>query len=167
MGESEKYEVLDGILSKNIGWVNTADTKAGFVFLISTAMLGILAAFLPAWDAFTISSAIWTIISATLLAGSILFLALVNFPELEGPPNSLIFFGTAAKMKRDEFTAKALQGLTSELLMDMAGQCHRTAEIAQYKFRKLQLAFLFLFLAFVPWIITLIVLFPNGPAKIL
>lgn len=162
MENNEKiFGFLDTILSKNISWINVADTKAGFVFLMSTSMAGVLAALMPTFSAMTCLMLWGTAISFFLLGASVLFLFFVNFPHLNGALKSLIFFGGISTVKADKYIEKVLNGTTQEILEDMAFQCHRTAQIASYKFKYLKISFQFLFAAILPWILTIILFYQT------
>jgi hypothetical protein len=41
----ERLDILDKILSRNVAWIGSADTKATLLFGVDTAMLGVLAAY--------------------------------------------------------------------------------------------------------------------------
>ena len=80
------------VLSLQLEWVKTADSKVAPLFAINAAMLGLLVALIKLLPAWTIATAIFSSITVILLAVVILFLALTMFPRLIGPKESNIFF---------------------------------------------------------------------------
>ena len=77
----DKIEILDKILSHNLGWISVADVKITPLLAVDTAMLGVLAFLIPSAKAWTTVPVILAFISAVLLFLSIGLLIAANFPR--------------------------------------------------------------------------------------
>ena len=157
---AEKLDLMDNILSRNINWINTADAKAGFVFLVTTSMLGVIAVLCPSVEELNLTALACSVVALICLCLSIFYLFFVNFPQTDAVKKSLVFFGCISKIEESRYTQKILMGITTEVLEDMAEQCHATAKIATYKFKNLKTSFKFLFFAILPWLASVFLLYP-------
>jgi hypothetical protein len=143
-------------LDRQLELVRTADSKVAPVFAVDAAMLSVLGVRLPAFQSFTPGAAVaWGLAAAALLI-SLVFLGMVAFPRLEGPKESLVFFGTAAKMEAETYVTRLLSSDAGALSRDIALQAHRNAEIASDKFSHLRLASVFMFAALPLWLLALV-----------
>ena len=140
------------ILSLQLEWVRTADSKVAPLFAINIAMLGFLAALIKSLPAWTISPAIFSSITVILLVVSMLFLALTMFPRLIGPKDSSIFFGGISKQSEDKYLSEMSSMTDDEFQKDILRQVYRNAEIANSKYANLRLAFIFTFVSIIPWL---------------
>ncbi len=156
---NDRLDLLDRILSRNIQWIGSADSKAVFLFAVDSAMLGVLATLIPSMRAWTIASGIVTSIASLLLLSSVICVVFVNFPRLHGPRNSLVYFGGISAYDESKYVEKVLQGVSEELLQDFARQCHRNAEISQVKYKFIKNATIFAFVAFPFWIVAISLLY--------
>lgn len=149
---SDQIGFLEANLSRQLGWIAAADSKASFVFAVGTAMLGVLAAVSPnalhEWQPIT---AIVAALAVVILLASLSSLCFATFPRTTGPKGSLIFFGGIAERSREKFRDAVLQLSVEAYASDLAAQCHRNAEIACCKFKWVQRALVALFLSVLPW----------------
>lgn len=145
-------ERSEKILSLQLEWVKTADSKVSPLFAINIAMLGLLAPLLKMLAAWTIAAAIFSTIAVILLALSMLFLALAIFPQLDGPKESNVFFAGIAKQSEEKYKINTLSADEKEYENDILSQAYRNAEIANSKYLNLKLSFLFTFASILPWL---------------
>lgn len=149
----EQLAVGESLLARNLGWIAAADAKASTIFGIDAAMLGVLAALTPTVSGdWQILPAIASFIAAVALLASVTYLALATFPRLDGPKNSIVFFGTAVSLTSQEFTRRVQQGITDELVQDVAAQAFRNAEIARVKYHHLKSSQMLMFLGAALWL---------------
>lgn len=149
---NDKLDLLDRILTKNLAWISSADTKGTLLFAVDSAMLGVLAAIVPSVNRWSIAAAIFTTLASLALAASVCFIVAGMFPRIAGPRNSLVFFGGIASHDEDQYVRKILDGVTEDLLADFARQCHRNAEIAKAKYDLVRKAVVCMFLALPFWL---------------
>lgn len=152
----ERYEK---ILSLQLEWVKTADSKVTPLFAINIAMLGLLSALVKVLPAWTIAAAVSISIAVILLALSMLFLALAMFPRLNGPKESNVFFGGIAKQSEEKFKLNILSDDETEYQNDILSQAYRNAEIASAKYSNIKSAFVFTFASTVPWLAAVYILY--------
>ena len=144
-------------LERNLSWVRAADAKAPPIFAVDAAMLGVLGLRLPHLEQLSLFVILASGLAAAALLASMVFLGLVAFPRLAGPKDSIVFFGTAARLEE----AAYIQRLTNssfgdQLLQDTASQAFRNAEIAAAKYAHLRRAIMALFMAVPFWLAALI-----------
>ena len=154
-----RLDLLDKVLARNVAWIRSADTKATLLLAVNTAMLGVLAALVPAtntWTAYsTLSAAIATI--ALLTSGG--FLVAASFPRLGGPRGSLVYFEGIASHDINEYVTKMVSAESADILADFAKQCHRNAEIAKAKFKHIRSATICVLLSVAPWLVAISLLY--------
>ena len=152
MDHHERTAVLEATLTRQLSWIQSADSKAAFTFAFNTAMLGMLAAVAPKSIAvWTITASIWTAIALLFFLGSLISLTVVSYPRTDGPRGSLIFSLGIAQRSIEQYR-QAIQNLTIEnYIEDLAAQCHRNAEIANTKYSWVRRALISLYLSVLPW----------------
>ncbi|MBW7933844.1 MAG: hypothetical protein H3C62_09590 [Gemmatimonadaceae bacterium] len=147
--------LAERMLDRQLEWVRTADAKVAPVFAVDAAMLGVLGVRLPHLDEFSFAVAVvWGLAAAALLL-SLICLGLVALPRLDGPKESLFFFGTAAKIEAGDYIARLLATDEAHITEDVARQAHRNAEIAATKFAHLKNASLLMFAALPLWLLAI------------
>ncbi len=157
-----RYEIIDGILSRQVGWISAADSKVAPVFAIDTAMLSVIAAIIPPSKSWTVIMVVVTCLAAIALLGSIIFLVGVTFPRMGDPKEqSLIFFGGIACYEEDECIELLSRGLTVGLLEDAARQVHINATIARKKYQYVKWAMRFLFCGMPFWLWSIFMLYAS------
>jgi hypothetical protein len=150
----EQVRIAEVTLTRQLDWVSRADNKASFVIGLETAMVGVLAAVATpprAWDP---ALTVLVCSAIALLAVGFYFIYSATFPELSGPPESLIFFGRIAELPYDHFEIRAVNQALSDYLADLLRQCHQNAVIADKKYRYVKASYRMLSLAAVPWALT-------------
>lgn len=160
MTDFNKISFLEGNLSRQLDWISAADSRGSFIFAFDTAMLGVLAAVAPkTGSVWVVAPAIVASFSALFGLASLLFLCFSSFPRMDGPRNSLIFFGGITERDSKQFV-KAVSELSSEsYVADLSAQCYRNAEIANRKFIWIKRALIALYLSVVPWVVAIILLY--------
>ena len=154
-----EIERLERILSLQLEWVKTADSKVTPLFAINIVMLGLLATLIKVLEEWTIPGAIFSSIAVVSLSLSMLFLALTMFPRLDGPKESNIFFGGIAQQEEKKFISDMLLGDKVKYKNDILSQAYRNAEIAKIKYSNLKLAFIFTFASTIPWLAAIYILY--------
>lgn len=160
MNSIERVAFLEATLTRQLHWIDVADSKVTFGFAVNTTMLGVLAAMTPA------SSAGWSTVPAICASfaiafelAALLFLSFASFPRTLGPKGSLLFFGGITQRNPDQYK-QAVQSLSVKAYTnDLSEQCHRNAEIAAKKFSWVQRALTCVYLSVPPWGLSLWLLY--------
>lgn len=147
-----KIKQAEDNLQRKLDWVSRHDTRIAFVAGILIAMLGVLAnagASTTAWYWY-----IYAIfgISAGLLFTGLILIYFSQYPKTESQNSSLIFFGTIAGMKCDEFKKKFKNMTEEEYLNDLLSQIHINADILNKKFSYLKWSLVLLAVSIIPWL---------------
>ena len=152
MNENERVTFLETTLTRQLHWIDVADSKVTFGFAVNTTMLGVLAVMAPASPAdWSTAAAIVASFAFTLEVAALLFLSFASFPRTHGPKGSLLFFGGITQRSPDQYK-EAVQSLSVEAyITDLTAQCHRNAEIAAQKFAWVQRALICVYLSVLPW----------------
>lgn len=141
----ERFELAQWLLERNLNWIAAAETKAGFVVAIDTALLTGLAAVYDGAKQVECAVACLVTLGATLLCISILFAAFTVRARLTGPDSSLVYFGLVAKMREEDYASSFSAATDEAWLSDLLRQVHRNAQIAEAKHhwtkRSMQAAF--------------------------
>ena len=163
MKANERAALLESTLTKQLHWINVADSKVAFYFAVSTTMLGVLAAKAPARAAdWTTAPAIFASLALALELTALLFLSFASFPRTTGPKSSLLFFGGITQRSLDQYK-RTVRSLGSEAYIDdLSEQCHRNAEIAAKKFSWVQRASICAYLSVLPWALSLWLLYDTS-----
>jgi hypothetical protein len=151
----EKVELLNSILDRNLSWIDAADTKGNLVFVITTAMLGVIAALVPFKKPWTIQAEVCSIITVLFLLSGLIFIILAAFPRMKKYKSSLVFFGGIAAHEEKEYVQKIIDISPDDLAADIAQQCHRTAEIVKVKYTCVKKAIICMFIALPFWAFSL------------
>jgi hypothetical protein len=159
--------ILDKTLDRMLYWIAAADNKVAPVLAIDTAMLGVLAAIAPKPGAWTLLSGTATAITMMLLFTSLGLLFFASFPRTVGPKGSLVFFGGITERDQESFVTEMSNLPASRYRDDLAIQCYRNAEIAGQKYRFVRLAMTALFLAIIPWILAVYLVYGTGADRFL
>lgn len=150
----EAIEKAEKLLERLLQWVGRFDTRTSVIVGIAVAMLGVIATVSPALAKWTFWFWVFFLATAGLLAGCLVALYFGLFPRTNSPNSSLLYFGTIADLKADEFQRRLRAQSNSEYLDDLADQAHRNAQILQRKFTCLKIALALILLAAFPWAIT-------------
>jgi hypothetical protein len=129
--QKELIERAETNLERQLAWIGRYDTRVAFIAGIAIVMLGFLATT-------TGTLAIWTpwikwsfVIGAGLLLSSLVCIYCGQYPKTESLNTSLLYFGTIADMKLDEFERKFKDGSSETYLDDLLAQTHRNAIVLQ------------------------------------
>ena len=162
MDTARRIEILESTLTRQLGWIAASDAKAGFIFGIATAMLGLLASAAPSYGKWTLLGVTFTAIGSLLLLGSLACVVCTIFPRTNGPKFSVIFFGGVARGTVDDFRAD-IQSLSEESYEeDLVQQCHVNALYAGRKYRFVKIASVLLASSVSPWLIAAYLLFRDA-----
>lgn len=156
----ERLKVAQWVLERNLGWIAAADIKVGVAIALDTAMLGVLASTFNDLQAIERSSSasFFTVVAAISIVVAIVFAAMAVFPRINGPQQSLIFFGCVAQHHCPNYVTKFRSASEDEMLEDCLVQVHRNAEIAREKFRWVGKSMKWSFFSVIPWIAALALL---------
>lgn len=154
-------DVQTAELARLLDWVRAVDAKVPVLTAISCAIVASVAAVAPAADKLTWSMVIVIAAGVVPQFASLVYCALATFPQTRGPEGSLIFFGGVAARSAEQYR-KDVNALTpSAYLADLTAQCHRNAEIAALKYRRVRSATAWLFAGIVPWLLALYLLYKG------
>lgn len=154
-------EVQTAELARLLDWVRAVDAKVPVLTAISCAIIASVAAVAPAADKLTWSTVLLIAAGVVPQFASLVCCALATFPQTRGPAGSLIFFGGVAGRSAEQYR-KDVSALTpSAYLADLTAQCHRNAEIAALKYRRVRSATAWLFLGIGPWVLALYLLYKG------
>jgi len=160
MEENERIDFLEKNLSRQLVWISAADSKASFVFAITTAMLGVLVVLMPkAFNGWTLAAIMFASVAATFELITLLFLSIATFPRTKGPMGSLIYCGGITQIDDTQFKDTVCKLSRGSYIDDLCLQCHRNAEIASRKFLWVQRALIALYLSVIPWTFALYLLY--------
>ena len=151
----KKIKTAELNLQRKLEWVSRYDSRIAFVAGIAIAMLGIFAnasAQVQCWNLYVSLS---FILAAGILFMSLAFIYCCLYPKTLSPNSSLIYFGTVAKMKFDDFEKKFLSESPDDYLHDLLCQTHINAEILDKKFTFLKRALSLIVISVIPWLIAI------------
>lgn len=146
------------ILSMQVDWVKTADSKIPPIFAINLAMLGVIVALIKTLSLWTIFQAIITTLCLLPLLLSIFFLAMSMFPRLTGPKGSVIFFGGITKKSEDQYIDEVISISDIDYEKDILLQAYRNAGIAEEKYKFIKFSFMSSFISVPFWLISIYIL---------
>lgn len=158
----DQLDLAEKNLESLLEWIGRHDNKSSIILGIGTGMLGVIATFAPDktfWDSLMITFAVFSIFPLLL---SLLCVYLGNYPRLEGPSDSLFYFGSICKKCLIQYQQEFFKRTKEECLKDVLEQCHRNSEILNKKFKYLKWGYRLLLISVIPWIIT-IYLFRSIP----
>lgn len=157
--------VLVANLTRQIEWIKLADAKANFVFAVTTALLGLLAAVSPkTWSSWTTLSSFFAAPAIVFCVISLASIACAMFPRTWEHENSLIYFGGIAHHGAEKFSDEMFALSKEAYIQDLIDQCFRSAQIATIKFRWVQRALFWLVIAAPFWALALWI-FLNAPGR--
>ena len=146
------------IFERQLAWIAAAEAKTAVVVAIDTAMLAALATAFASAD----RPGAWAIVMSTMsvsgIAIGVACCAISLIPRTSGPPASLLFFGTIAKARADDYSHALETASDSSLLKDFSTQIHRNAEIAARKHLWIRRALGWSFFAALPWLVAIALL---------
>jgi hypothetical protein len=153
---TEQVRVAEEMLTRLLEWVNRFDNKSAIVLGTEAAMLGLLSGLAPPFRLWTQVSTAFAALTVGSISCSLILVSWGSYPQTKGP-DSLLYFGTAAKRSQEEYARSFRNQTLDQYLEDLLAQCHRISEIVNSKFRRLRWAYGTLVFAFLPWIVTLLI----------
>ena len=148
----EAERELDSLLD----WIGKYDNRAAILFTLDTAMVGTLALRLSS-SKFTAYNLL-PLMASILLGISVIGTAITIFPRLKGPPDSLIYFGSVAKMEKGNFKSSFIARTKTGYLDDLLAQCYINAEILDRKFKVFRVSLAISMVAVIFWSLSLYLL---------
>lgn len=145
------------------GFFARVDAKASVVLGVDIAMIGFIGG-----DAVAVFHWNWWMLIAllplALLGVSLYFIYLCSFPQLAGGDASLLYFRAVASHGEHSFVRQYQALDEAARVDDMLGQIWRNSQILKMKFDALKMAHIYLALAILPWLATLL-LFASMTTK--
>ena len=163
-GESDRSAIIqqqESSLDRQLEWIRAVDSKTPIIIGLATAMLAVTGALSPDPKSLTWATGVLMAIGSLPLIGSLCWCAAATFPHTEGPDGSLIYFGGISKRSSAKYTEAVSTRTTEDYLQDLNAQCHRNAQIATAKYRAVQRAHLWLFIATPVWLIACYLLYKG------
>lgn len=157
MNSSERMQLSQWILERNLHWIAAADVKIGVVVALDTAMLGTLAAAFSALPAAqrTTWAYLFSVLAACFLVAALICARMSVLPRTEGPKSSFIFFGRIAEHNAPDYAEAFKKASEDDLLNDCLAQVHRNAQIACDKHAWVRAGMMWSFGAVAPWALAL------------
>lgn len=143
-------------LNRVLGFFPRVDTKHSVVLAIDTGMLAFLAARAPSFAVLGGRLGVAPGLTLIFVAVSFGYLYAGGSPNLVGGNQSLTYFREIAARTEAKYIDAFLSTSDDEYLKDLLGQVWRNSEILAAKFDHLQRALLFLALAILPWVVSLV-----------
>lgn len=155
--DSERLRVAQWVLERNLGWIAAAEIKVGVIVALDTAMLGVLAASFSGLQPLerTACANFFTVVAAISIVAAIICAAMSVLPRVNGPQQSLLFFGCIAQHHCPNYAAKFRAATEGDMLEDCLAQIHRNAEIARDKFMWVRRSMKWSFFSVAPWVVAL------------
>ena len=152
METDKKIAEAEVNLQRKLEWLNRFDTRVAFAAGFIIALLGVLtnaSASIKEWHWY-----LYVILGATgaLLFASLILVYVTQYPKTTSQNTSLIYFGTIATLKFDEFRKRAKECTSEDYLDDLLCQIHINAQILGKKFSNLKIALILLGIAIIPWL---------------
>ena len=109
-------------------------------------------------DQWNVSAVVTGMLAGALVGKSLYFIVRSQFPHLNAPNDSLIFFVTVASRPRTTFMNEFREMTDEKYLEDLLHQCHVNADILTKKFNAMKGAFFSMIASVAPWLITLLLI---------
>ncbi|CAJ3147465.1 Pycsar system effector family protein [Burkholderia pseudomallei] len=151
----EKLATAQWVFERQLAWIAAADVKVGVVVSVDLALLGGLAAAFSVAAHKTLAGEVFATLAGIGLVIAVICAALATFPRLNGPKQSLLFFGRIADGNADEYVDALLTASEADLIGDWARQIHTNARIANEKHNCVRHAMIWSFGSVIPWLIAL------------
>lgn len=153
-----KLEVAERQLDRVQSFIPRIDTRVSAMFAIVSAQIAIAALNIKIDD----FKDWWVAIPAGLFFFLAVFCVVSLYrcihPNLVGGSNSLVFFGTIAKIREADYIDKMRAVSEEEYTKDVLGQVWRNSEIVSEKYRHLKSAGTAIMLSLLPWTMLLLAL---------
>lgn len=150
--QSDRVSAAWAQLNLVLSFFARIDTKLSVIVGINLGAIALLATRLPTMEELTPEVSVLCLIYLVPLAISFYHIWNGYFPDLKGGTNSLIYFGSVAKMTESSFREACVSRGLRDLEADILDQCWRNSKILTCKFHSLRLAYLFAVVAIIPWV---------------
>ena len=151
-----KIKEAENVLTILFDWIGRYDNRSALLFTLDLAMIGTLALKIK-YSAYSLYGLLNSI-AFTLLGISIIASSITIFPRLKGPLNSLIYFGSIAKMEKREFRDTFVNRTKTAYLDDLLAQYHINAKVLDLKFKVFRISLIVTMVAIVFWSLSLYLL---------
>jgi hypothetical protein len=155
MNDRAEIEEMKWALERQLGWIQSADTKLTILVPVPTAMLGVLSTYVERIPDMTLTVLVPFLVATCLLAAALFLAAVSVVPRTDGPASSSVFLGKIAQMAAPQYRAMVTARSEADYLSDLSDQVHINAEIAAQKHGLIRKAMYCLFIAIAPWLATL------------
>lgn len=151
----EKLAAAQWIFERQLGWIAAADVKVGVVVTIDLALMGGLAAAFTSAQCKPLAGEVFAAMAGIGLAVAVVCAAAATFPRLNGPKQSLLFFGRIAGKEEGEYLDDFMAASPVDLIKDWSRQIHVNARIAHNKHSWVRRAIIWSFGSSPFWLIAL------------
>lgn len=141
---------------RQLDWIGRFDARSATILGIGIAMLGFLSTEAPPpekWELYCYILSVVAVLPLFVSLGGIYF---GQYPRTSSPNDSLIYFGTIAKLDVEEFLRRCREQSEDQHLWDLCNQTHLNSLLMSKKFTALKVALVSLLVAIVPWAVTII-----------
>lgn len=147
----KRVQIAQWILDKQIAWITAADAKVAVIVALDTAVFATLATAYASAKSHAPWAALISLSTGILLLIALICAAMSLFPRIDGPKESLVFFGPIATEAHSDYVTALTAASLDKLHGDIAAQIHRNAEIAKLKHSWVRKSMGWSFLAALPW----------------
>jgi hypothetical protein len=147
----ERVQVAQWILDKQLAWITAADAKVVAIVALDTALFAALATAYASAKSPVSWASLMSLTAGVLLVISLACAAMSLFPRVDGPKESLVFFGQVSTKTHSDYVSALTAASLDGLHVDIAAQIHRNAEIARLKHGWVRKSMGWSFLAALPW----------------
>lgn len=137
-----------------LGFFVRVESRLALMLGVDLSMLAFLASHAP--PASELGARYYlALVPVFFIAGSLVHVWLGFFPKLDGPKQSLVYFGTLSARPESEYIAAFRALSDDEYISDLLSQTWHNARILTEKFVHLKLAFRWMLFAILPWLYVL------------
>jgi hypothetical protein len=156
MDVKQRLEVTKNQLSLVLSFFPRVDSQASVMLAIDTAMLATLTSNAPNFKSFEYCMMFAVIPAVLFISLSIYNLYRLAYPRLPKlKESSVIYFKEVGEKAEDEYQKIFLALGEEDYVKDLIGQIWQNSRILKEKYEHLRLAFLFLAISLLPWMISL------------
>lgn len=148
-------------LDRQLEWIRAVDSKTPIIIGFATAMLAVTGALSPDPESLTWTTGLLMSVASLPSIGSLCWCAAATFPQTDGPGGSMIYFGCISEMSSTKYAEMVSARTAEDYLSDLNSQCHRNAQIATAKYRAVQRALRWLFIATPVWLVSCYLLYKG------
>lgn len=154
-----KIELYEKSLERMLAWVQASESRLGIIVPTATSMLGVMSGLAGFARSFNWLLYFALILSVIFLILSLVFAFFAVYPRVNGPKDSLIFFGKVKMLSVEDFRLKMDSASESSYAEDLLRQIHVNAQIADEKYSWIRRSMSCLMFAAVPWMVVVYLIF--------